>query len=297
MYFPYSKYFNFFKSSLYLDEEYFDLSFETFKILANLKAYYESVSLKKLRKILSLTDTSDVLHKLNLPPTEVNKRATNNLDFFFNVHGNAFEDVCEFEDRFSFEPIDAHDQVEMKLSLFNMIEDHLTARLYAHLLYCEQHNKFPSMYFDDIFKILKVRKGHDSEHILKYKIANSLKNLVVIDSQLDYRLDFILSNKFNRCVFNNRANTHSQEEELANRTKILYEDLIGRLACHRNLSKKVLYVGKIECGAIFYKGAWSVNNKRAPSDGPFENSDGYHTWRKVKLIPVDLKSYFHVASL
>ncbi len=289
VYFSYSRFFGAFDKEELFAENY-DFSFESFKILINLQAYCIFVNKKPFKSI------TDLLNRVNLPRTKVNTEAASQLFVYFGWQQVGLEQAAEVNFSCTFEPSNGKDIIKMKLSLFNEFEDDLSLRLYAHLLYCMQHNVYPHETLEDLMSALNI-KEYVSNTILKYKIVACLNRITFIDQQISYHLNSPLFDRFHKLYFVKKNAIDRIRNKSRIRAKILYDDLIGRLACHRNLSKKVLYVGKIECGAIFYKGAWSRNNKKAPSDGPFENSDGYHTWRKVKLIPVDLESYFHVAPL
>ncbi len=186
MYFPYSQYFNFFTDDSFLEPEDFDFSFETFKILMNLKAYCSFVNKRNFENEV------DLLHTLKLPCTKINLEAAYCVFVFYNREMVELKKSSELEYGFSFELLNEENNVRMKLSLFNMIEDDLSARLYAHLLYCEQRKKLPKMNLNQLIDTFKI-KGQYGKLMLKRKLATSLRKIAVIDSQFNHTLDFILS--------------------------------------------------------------------------------------------------------
>lgn len=274
------------------DLEDFDFSFQSFKIFVNLQNYCETGNKRNFKS------PSDILRRLNFVLSRSNIKHTQFVLDFLLYENVDIENNNDFSTKYT-HCEECQDKVKIKLSIFNDLEDELTTRLYIHLLYCKQHNKKSQKHMKTLMRLLNI-KEYSSASIFKPRIEYALNKIRILDPELSYKIDSSVFDKFQVLKFIKTDPVDKFKNEYGDpiiRTQEgLKKNLLWRLSKHTNIHDKILYVGKIECAAIFNEGSTLRTVSSVCCVCPLENSDGFYTWYGIKIIPVDLESYFHVTS-
>lgn len=274
------------------DLEDFDFSFQSFKILINLQIYCATKDKRNFKS------SSDILRRLNFVLSRSNIKHTQFVLDFLQYQGVDIENNDDFGTDYT-HCKKYQDKVKIKLSIFNDLEDELITRLYIHLLYCKQHNKKSQKHMETLMQLLNI-KEYFSASIFKPRIEYALNKIRMLDPELSYKIDSSVFDKFQVLKFIKTDPMdkfkNDYEDPIIKAQEGLKKNLLWRLGKHTNIHNKILYVGKIECEAIFNEGSTLRTVSSVCCVCPLENSDGFYTWYGIKIIPVDLESYFHVAS-